>query len=206
MLIYRVLLLVFAVSLAGFCNAQDRILMMNGKVIEANVLGSEGDDYTYQVKKKSGKAKEKTVSRYRVFSIVYADGREDMLYEQDTLIGNYFSPEEMRWYILGSNAAAKDFKVPAAALASFAVSGAAGFAMGDNFFVIAVPFLVTVGAGSLPTKVRNKKFDNPEYLANPAFVLGYQQKARSRKLSRGLIASLLGLAAGEALYFATVSD
>lgn len=190
-------LLIFFVSATGFSQEKrDQIILMSGKVfdnVEVTTVGDVEIKYLYHKKKKTI---ERMVDKYRVFAIGYANGTEDVIYKQDTLVGNYFTEEEMRMFVYGEQDAIELYKTPGAVLLGALFSGAGGFILYDSFFVFLVPFSTTVVSGIPHVKVKSNKVRDPKYLAEPAYIMGYERTAKAKRIQGALMGSLVGVVIG----------
>ena len=98
----RILLLcLFLAVLSSDGLAQDSILLMNGRVIKADVLGQSTLEVRYLEFGKSGQARERQEPTSDVFSVTDSLGRERIWYFYDTIFGNDLTVDQMRWFIKG---------------------------------------------------------------------------------------------------------
>src|SRR5688572_3429182 len=81
--------------------SQDKVNLLNGKVLEGTVQSTEDEKITMKVNGKKGKVYDTYLENYRVFSIVSSDGTERVIYKQDSSIGNFLTPADMKFYTLG---------------------------------------------------------------------------------------------------------
>lgn len=174
----------------------DKIFLMTGKTLEGKVSSQDSLYVYYTFTKKSGKEKEHKIDLERVFSIIDAQGNEQLVYAMDTLIGNYFSVEEMRSYIEGEIDASKYSKSNWTYLVGAPVTAAAGYFLSGTILVFAVPFTYTVVSAIPKVKVKGPKGAKPAKSGDPAYVLGYERAARSKRLFKSLGTGLVGTAVG----------
>ena len=86
------------------CIAQQKIVLLNGNIIETKEFVVKFEKITF--KKNCGKGEKKgSLDKFRVFSIIKPDGTEQIIYEPDTTVD--LSIDQMRIYIEGEQAAIK---------------------------------------------------------------------------------------------------
>lgn len=184
---------------------QGKVLLMNGTVVE-NTLWEEKDGmiYIYDQKKNIlGKEKTKAIelNKSEVYSLSNGS-KEQILYYQDTMLGDYYTPEEMRVYLAGAGDARKNYKARHISAVGFAVCAVAGYLVGDGLLILIVP-PVTYAAiqyvGKI--KIREKYMSDPNFKYNDLYAEGFEPPARSRKMIRGALSGLLGSATGVVIYF-----
>lgn len=192
---------------------QDKIQLMNGKVLRGK-LGTEYDGYyDFDFYKNGGKVKSMELTKYRMFSYTNSSGEETILYRQDTLMGNFFTPNEMKMFVYGERDAFNNFKSTgwfltglglgfgAAILDTYDFQGNGGFfAISPSIVPIAVPFVVTIGAGLFKTKVRKEYAADVNFLASEHYIEGFQKITKVKKLKNALFGSIIGVGSGLLLY------
>ncbi len=192
---------------------QDKIQLMNGKVLRGK-LGTEYEDYfDFQYYKKGGKVKDMELTKFRMFSYSNASGEETILYKRDTLMGNYFTKNEMKMFVYGERDAYASYKS-----ASWFITGLGlgftsvildtyDFQPNGGFFKItpsivpvAVPFVVTIGAGIFKPKVRKEYATDVNFLSSEYYIEGFQKIAKVKKLKNALLGSVIGVGTGFLVY------
>jgi hypothetical protein len=121
-------------------NAQDEILFINGDYATVKVIDTT--DYKRITVQKPGKTKLKTWYKEDIYSIKFNGGEETIIYKQDTLENEYFTPAEMRIYIQGEQDASAGYKTPVATAGSCAVGLGSGLMLG--FFWLQLPLQFTL--------------------------------------------------------------
>lgn len=108
----RNLLLICIVLLLGnVAIAQDTIQLLNGKTKLVKVLDQGYDEISYRSIKKNGEEGRKhKKSLERVFAIAYKDSAISQIYQKDTLYDNFWSVNEMKFYLEGRRQARKHFR------------------------------------------------------------------------------------------------
>ena len=184
---------------------QGKILLMNGSVIE-NSLWEEKNGMIYiydQRKNLFGKEKTRAVelNKSEIYSL--SNGRqEQIMYYQDTMLGDYYTPEEMRMYLAGAGDARKNYKARHISAIGFALCGAAGYLVGDGLLILIVPPITYAAIQYVgKIKIREKYRSDPNFKFNDLYAEGFEPPARSRKMIRGAISGVLGSATGVILYF-----
>jgi hypothetical protein len=173
---------------------KDTLILMNGLKLAGEVMDTAYQKTTVRYVKKNGKEKTVVVENDLIFSILYKSGREKIIYEQDTVVGNYFTPDETRMFIYGERDAEKHYHSPGTTIASIAIG--VGSAYVGNFLCLIPPFAFS-GIMLIPKiKIKYKTVSTPEYLNFDTYVLGYEKVARKKKLFHSLVGGIGGLAAG----------
>lgn len=196
---------------------KDTLLLLNGKLIEGTVTENDGEFLKYEYTKKNNLFV-KEIDLLRVYSFTQ-NGKETVVYEQDTSLGNVFSQDEMRMFIYGEVDSEKTSKAW-----PFFVSGlAVGYGIsiidtysGDDpdtpvneegFFGsspsmmhFAVPFVFPIISGKMRPKIKAKHASDIAFLANEQYIIGYQKNARFKRIMNGLFGSLTGSALGILTY------
>jgi hypothetical protein len=204
----RLLFLLFTLFFLKISSAQkDALLLLNGKNIEGKVI-SIGEEFITLETGKNGKLKLREIDTYRVFSILYNDGQTKILYEYDTLVGNYYTAEEMYLFIKGEQDARSYHPLGLLGAVYGPVSIGGSLLLG-GFFSIGVPLVTTTIAVLIPPRVRKRRIPNPELATNEAYRHGYKRVAKEKRMRMAIKTSILGTIAGYAgyhLYYKKVFD
>jgi len=179
-----------------FAQSNQSILLMTGNVLEGNVTGQDTLYLYYDLVKKSGKTKAKKLDLERVFSINGPNGEEKVIYYMDTVVGNYFTIDEMRFYIQGEQDASKYYRANWTIAAGLPITAGLGFVLSGTVFSFAVPFVYLVSTGISAYKINKNKISSSHLVTEPAYVLGYERTARNKRLFKSLFAGLVGTAIG----------
>jgi hypothetical protein len=215
--IYKQIILLFAVLFTGIVIGQDKIQLMNGKVLRGKLKTESDEIYNFDYYKNGGKVKSIELSKFRIFSIKNGTQPERVLYQQDTLMGNFYSENEMRMYVYGQRDAFKSFKGTSLFVASFALGFTSvildtyEFEEGNQnppgFFnrtptiaPIIVPFALTIGAGLFKTKVRKEHAVDITFLSSEYYIEGFQKVAKVKRVKSAFIGSVAGVVAGFVVY------
>ncbi len=89
-------------------SAQDKLVLLNGRILEGKVTDLNDGIITFQYKKKKSFAQE-LIEQYRVYSIIDSSGKEKIVYIQDSLVGNVMNVADMGFFIAGEMDARKNF-------------------------------------------------------------------------------------------------
>lgn len=201
----RYFLFLFGLILLNFttkAQIKDSVFLMNGNIVAEKVLDTLIGAVTVINPEKPS---EKLHYEYDdIYSVKYANGTIKYYYKQDTLRGNYFTREEMYYYMLGERDARKGFKAPGSLIGA----GVVGLASGGLglFFAPIFPFGYMALTGIPKVRIRHSTISNPNYIEHDGYILGYERVSRSRRRIKAIIGGTIGLAAGYGLYFGVLKD
>jgi hypothetical protein len=180
--------LVFLIAAAA--SAQDRIILINGNVLEVRNVELKDNNISFQSMKKE---KRKKINPYRVFSIQYANGTEEVIFVTDPLDPNDFKPEEMRMFIKGEQEAKIYYHNTGNKIAAAAIGASAGLL---TIYGIVVPALYSTIVGSFSPNVYKHEVSDPTLRENLNFREGYERKCRDRKIRNSLLFGFGGFFVG----------
>lgn len=170
---------------------------MSGINIEGQNIQIDDEfvSYDYNV---NGEQLHNKLEKYRVFSITDENKQENIIYQQDSTEGRYFSIDEMRTFIVGEQDAKKYFKSPQSTIIAGAVGIANGLVFGPISPILSLPgaFIIGFGTSLIPSKI---KTDNPEkekLLKEFPYHDGYKRVGKSKKVRNGLLGAVGGTAIG----------
>ncbi len=174
-------------------NGQDKLLFLNGKELKGSLI--EKTNYEFTFKNKDNK--QFIIDKYRVFSYTQ-NNKENIVYEFDTLSGNFLKVKDMKMFVYGERDAHKTFKPRFTNVIGFAAGGAAGYMMNRDQTIVYVPIPLVYTAITLlfPTRVKQNKLKDTKYLKEDEYLRGYERIARSKRTQGALKASLVGLGVG----------
>ena len=198
------ILLLLALPACAFTQVQQgKVLLMNGTVVE-NTLWEEKDGVIYIYDQRTnlfGKEKTRAIelNKSEIFSL--SNGKtEQVLYFQDTMLGDYYTPEEMRMYLAGAGDARKNFKAWHIAIIGYELCLFAGNLVGDGLLVLIVPPITYAAIQYVgKIKIREKYISDPNFKYNDLYAEGFEPPARSRKMIRGVLSGLAGSVTGVVL-------
>ncbi len=172
--------------------AQDEVLFINGDYANVKILDTT--DYKRITIQRPGSSKTKTWYKEDIYSIKYSTGTEVIVYKQDTLENEYFTPSEMRIYIQGEQDASAGYKTPIATAGAAAVGLGGGLVL--SFLAPIAPALYTVIVGSRWIKIRKKYVSNPDLLKEEVYRMGYEKEARSKVIQNSILGGVIGMVVG----------
>ena len=170
---------------------KDTILLLNGTIVIANVIDTTNGVTSLRNPKDS--TKNDIIENDRIFSITNNKG-ESIMYVYDTVIGNEFTIDEMRYFILGEQDAEKGFKAKGAFWGNLVLGAASGI---TGSFLCPIPPFAFVALSGLPfIKVKHTSVSNREYLKHDTYLMGYERVGRKKRKISSLIGGGIGLGAG----------
>jgi hypothetical protein len=195
--------LFFLTGTAAFCQDStvifqgnnDTVILMNGDVVICTIIDTtEG---LTSIRNPKNPKKNITLENDRIFSIRNKDG-ERIVYTYDTVIGNEFTVDEMRYFIYGEQDADRNFK----ANGCLAIGAAVGVLSGitGSFFCPIPPFAFTALSGLPKVKIKPSSVSNPEYLKHDSYLMGFERVARKKRKLKSLIGGGVGLVVGIGTY------
>jgi hypothetical protein len=179
------LLFTFAVK------AQDKIILLSGKVITAKSVALDG--YTIAYRPVGEKTKLKKVDPEGVFSVQYADGSEKIIFIRDMTDSLEYSVEQMRMFIKGEQDAALYYKNNLNKGEGFL------FGVGASFFGIyglVIPPIYGIVTSAPHINMERMKVSDEALLNDFDYREGYKSKVRSRKTRNGILSGFAGFVVG----------
>jgi hypothetical protein len=175
-------------------NAQDTLVLVNGKQKTGVEFMKVQDDYVYYQIWKGDNPKIKLKSKDQVYAVYTKEGQHIITYKQDS-VGFILDEKTMFDYIAGMANAWETYNNPYVMVIGFAAAG------GSAIFVpTLVSFLVPVAyPGIIAMKtpnVANSKHIPDDKKNNYYYVLGYQDVARAKKIRSAVIGAGSGYLAG----------
>ena len=201
----------FLLFFSAQLHAQDQLILINGSVQKGKILSRDEAGVRMQYQKRK-KTKEFVFENRRIFSVTQG-GTEEIVYKQDTTVGDYFTVEEMKHFILGEQDAEANFDAKwirrIGFLGGFSLvtltaqnpdeSGAFDQEPGGLAPILYV-IAYTAVVGSPRVKINLKNVSDPALLSHEEYVLGYERVARSKKVFGGLLGSVAGVVTGFVTY------
>ncbi len=178
-----------------FVKAQEKVTMMNGNILFVTVKDTLGE-FVKMSDPEAKKVEDVAIEKSRIFSILFSDGREYFVYQQDTLSEeNYLSAEEMRSYITGMHDANSHYRAPWAFWGSFGIGAASGVV----FPAFISPLVAGAGAflfGSSWIKINRRHISDPKFLKDPNYISGYENGARQQRVQNVIKGAVVGVLIG----------
>ena len=128
--------------------AQDKIILINGDVFEVKNVELKDNKVSFQFLNKD---KRRKIQPERVFSVQYANGTEQMVFEPDPLDPNDFKPEEMRMFIKGEQDAKLYYHHWGNKIVAAGIGAGAGLL---SIYGLVVPALYSTIVGSFSPNVK----------------------------------------------------
>lgn len=176
----------------------DTVFLMSGKTVTGMVKDTSNEKLKILIPKK-GKLKPDFIDQDLIFSVKYRTGDEKVFYVQDTLFGNYYTPNEIRYYLHGERDARKNYHCRLWIAGGFVLGYGAG--LFHSPIMLAVPFGYSSASAGFRVKIRPGSISNPDYLRYDTYLMGYEKVARQKRFMRTLVSGAIGFACG----FATTS-
>jgi hypothetical protein len=197
-------LLLIALIIIGFQTfAQDKMVLINGRVVELKNYNVT-DEYILYNRKQDTRAKQRVIEKVDVFSILKTDGSEEIVYG-DTING--LSLAQARNFIRGEQAAMR-FYNRQAHIGESAIVGMASSIL--VFYSLPVPMFNAVILGRFsPKKMQIPEGYDAPYSATEEYKAGYEKKARNLKIQQSIKWGYIGLGVGLVgfiAYYATGGD
>ena len=186
------LLFIFLLSTAA--KAQDRIILINGKVLEVKSVELKDNTISFQTMKKD---KRRKINPERVFSVQFANGTEQVVFVSDPLDPNDFKPEEMRMFIKGEQDAELYYHNTGNKILSAAVGAGSGLL---TIYGLVIPALYSTVVGSFSPNVQKHNVSDPALRDNLIYREGYERQARDRKIRNSLVYGFGGFVVGFAAF------
>ncbi|HTL80702.1 MAG TPA: hypothetical protein VL651_03295 [Bacteroidia bacterium] len=188
--------LLFASALLRAQTSQplDTVYLMSGKIMTGVVKDSTDEQLKVLVPAKNGSFKADFVDLDLVFSIKYGNGTENVLYKQDTLFGNYFTPQEVRYFMVGERDARSYYRCRGWCAGAFLFGAAGGYFRSLLSFL--PPFAFAGASTGFRVQVKPNSVSDPQNIRYDTYVLGYEKDARQRRFFRTLLWGGIGMAAG----------
>lgn len=177
-------------------NGKDTILLLNGGIVIGTVIDTLNGLTTLKNPKDS--TKNAVIENDRIFSITNANG-ESIMYVYDTILGNEFTIDEMRYFILGEQDAEKGFKAKGAFWGNMLL-GAAGGVTG-SFLCPIPPFAFTALSGVPRVKVKTSSVSKIDYIKHDTYIMGYERVARKKRKLSSLVGGGIGIGVGLGTFF-----
>jgi hypothetical protein len=181
----------------GFAQAdKDTVLLLNGSIVVANVIDTTNG--VTSIKNPKDSLKNIIIENDRIFSIINKKG-ESIMYVYDTVLGNEFTIEEMRYFICGEQDAEKGYKARGAFFGNMALGAACGVT--GLFFCPLPPFAFTALSGLPKVKIKHETVRDLEYLKHDTYLMGYERVGRKKRKIRSLVGGGIGLGIGLGTFF-----
>ncbi|MGZ4034672.1 MAG: hypothetical protein ACXVPU_04995 [Bacteroidia bacterium] len=170
---------------------KDTILLLNGAVVIGSVIDTTNG--VTSIKNPKDSIKNIIIENDRIFSIKNPKG-ESIMYVYDTILGNEFTIDEMRYFIYGEQDAEKGFKAKGAFWGNMLLGAASGIT--GSFFCPLPPFAFTALSGVPKVKIKHSTVKDPDYLKHDTYLMGYERVGRKKRKISSLVGGGIGLGVG----------
>lgn len=188
-------LLFFLLKFSFFLNAQDTLILLNGKTLVVKNASVNGYSVTYHTLNENSKMKQ--INTDKLFSIIHADGSERIVYLPDSLETDEYNVKEMRMYVKGEQDAIKYYKNNLNKAGAFFFGAASAYL---SFYGIVGPAVYATAVGSFSPELEKQKVSDPALLNINEYREGYDRKMRDKKTKNAILYGLTGFAAGIATF------
>lgn len=190
----NILIAIAILFIASSVSAQDKLLFLNGKILEGKILDQTDYEFSFEDKKN----KQYNIDKYRVFS--YSKNKtESIVYKFDTLAGNFLKVDDMKMYVYGERDAHLTYNSNFVSALGLIVGGATGYFMhkDQSFVYVATPFVYTALTLPFGTSIKKQgQIKNKDFLKEDEYLRGYDRVARSKRTTNALKSSFVGMGVG----------
>lgn len=190
--------ILFLAQLTALAQAQDRILLMNGQIIQGKVLGQSTLEIRYLMDSRRG-LRERAEPTESVFSVTDTLGRERVWYFYDTVFGNDMTEQQMRWFIKGEQDARKGYKPFWPMVGGFVAGAGLTIALDLEVNSLLIPPLFAASMTLPRVHVTRGSITDPLMDGDEFYAYGYAKVGRTKRVLRTLLSSAVGIAAGIAV-------
>lgn len=184
----------FSCHLAGqTIEPLDTVYLMSGKTVAGVVKDSTDEQLKILIPRK-GNFKADFIDLDLVYSVKYKNGVETIFYKQDTLFGNYYTAQEIRYFLHGERDAMRSYRSPFWSAGAFAFGFAGGLTA--SVFTFIPPFAYAGATTLFRIKIKPGTVSDPAYLKYDTYLLGYEKQARKHRIFRALIWGGIGMVGG----------
>lgn len=170
---------------------KDTLLLINGNVLITKVIDTTNGVTVVVNPKKT--EKRLIIDNDKIFSIK-RDTSETIMYVYDSVPGDEFTVDEMRYFIRGEQDAQKGFKAKGSLYGNMALSAGAGVT--GSFLCPIVPFVFAALVGIPKVKIKKSSVRDLNDLNSASYLMGYQRVARKKRKINSLIGGGAGLIVG----------
>jgi len=209
------IILVFTLFIAFGLNAQDKLLLLNGRVDRGKIVEDKESSFDFKIYKNGGKEKVIPYDKYRIFSVTNIEGKESILYKRDTTIGHFRTENQMRMYIYGQRDAHNNYGSNHHFLGGFVLGFTAAifdtyefekpggfFKRTPSIFPVLVPLAIPLGVSFLPSKIMKDDVSDIGYLNSEEYVEGFNKVKKFKRIKNSFLGSIAGVATGLISYYA----
>jgi hypothetical protein len=195
----RLLLVSLFLCSFSILNAQDEILLMNGKKFTGSSIDTTGLKVLFEINKSEKKQKMKAFYKDEVFSIDL-NGTEKIFYEPSIYFEDSYSVQSMHSLVNGTSDARYHYKTKWVIPTGLVVGAGSALLMKGSIFILLVPIVYT-GIVQIPiVKVQPQSISSKEFIGDEFYKEGYNHMARTKRTKHALLSSIGGVVAGILVY------
>lgn len=191
-----VFLLISLLAKTSAAQVQDSIYLMNGNVVGEKIIDTLLGAVTVFDSKKPGKKLHYEWDQ--MYMVKFADGFSRYYYSQDTTKFNWFTREEMWFFMKGENDARRGFK-PKGSVIGAGVAGLLG-GMSGTFWGPVLPYGYMAFSGITKVKIKGSTVSDARFVDYDSYILGYERVARQKRKIWSVFSGTAGLALGYSIY------
>jgi hypothetical protein len=176
-------LMMVLVTLSFVADAQGKLNLMNGKIILFDSIGKAGNEkYIYAIHA-NNESYSYTIGKRRIFSIVFADGREEIIFTSDSTISDLNVPQ-MKDFVKGEQDCWKYYKPKMVTVGGLVIGAGAGIL---GFYGPFFPaFYAIIETASAPPDIAKEPYADKAYANNEFYAYGFEIAAKKKKLKNAL--------------------
>jgi hypothetical protein len=188
--------LCFASANTSAAQIQDTIYLMNGNVVSEKIIDTLLGAVTVFDPKKPGKKLHYEWDQ--MYMARFADGFTRYYYSQDSIKYNWFTREEMRFFMKGERDSRRGFN-PIGTLIGSGIAGLIG-GMSGTFWGPVLPYGYMAFSGIAKVKIKGSTVSDARLVDYDAYILGYERVARQKRKIWSVFSGTVGLALGYGFY------
>ncbi|MEM7162928.1 MAG: hypothetical protein AAF487_10885 [Bacteroidota bacterium] len=178
-----------------------KIQLMNGKLLDVSLGDTSGANIFYSALKKNQTWIKKSIYKDQVFSLFDLEGNETVLYRQNEIIGDEYTIQQMRTFILGERDALNGYSAKGTFYGGLALGLGGGYASkGGVLLPASIPLIYSLSMQLPYIRIKEKSVSNMQIAGQEHYLIGYEKTARTRKTMNAILGSLLGAAIGTTVY------
>lgn len=191
-------LLCLALGAHAQSNKMDRILLMNGQTIDAQVVGQSTLEVRYLIATGRG-LRERAEPTENVFSVTDTLGREKIWYFHDTVFGNDLKVQEMRWFIKGEQDARQGYRPIWPMVGGFAAGAGLTIGLDLEMNSMLIPPIYAAVMVLPRVHVTRGSITDPLMEGDEHYAYGYAKVGRTKRVVRSLLSTFAGVGVGLAV-------
>ena len=185
------------VSTTSDTSRLDTLFFLNGEIRAVKIVDTVGYVVRFLPAKRQRKPKVQDVEQSKIFSLKFCNGKESIIYFQDSAFGNYLSVLEAKMFMLGEQEAEKNYRNKWPVIIGFTAGIISPLVLSNAVLLSPIPAAATPLHTLIPViKINTDKIANKNYLLYDTYLMGYEKVARKKNFIHSLIAAGVGLASG----------